>query len=297
MHNLEIGKEYTKEEIESAFDTNFGSRIKGITLRKTAEGAPCILLFSRSQGPYTDKIYADEFFYDGEGLNKDQDLTTANKALKEANKTGRIIYGFRQEKVKIKWEYLGILTVMDYSYILKNGFMTYEFRLKKEGIDNTDELEVSDKRIVREEPEEYLQLTDTTDSILSKVSRKKRDAKFSKNIKNLYDNTCVVCQKKRFTAALYPEVEAAHIYPKEKNGSDNLKNGIALCKLHHWAFDNGLFVITDALKILVKEDIKSDVNYEEIYQYDGLNIKLPKNVKFIPHKIFLVEHRKLHGFE
>ena len=37
--------------------------------------------------------------------------------------------------------------------------------------------------------------------------------------------------------------EAAHIVPKEAGGSDDPRNGLALCVLHHRMFDAGMFTV------------------------------------------------------
>ena len=92
-------------------------------------------------------------------------------------------------------------------------------------------------------------------------------------------------------------MEAAHIYPVEKNGTDDLRNGIALCKLHHWAFDGGLFSISDALRILIKADIKDKTDYEEIYKYDNKLLLSPQLEKYKISSVFLKQHRISHGFE
>lgn len=129
--NLTLNKEYKKEEIESIFYTRFGYGIKGINLRKYKEGKPYIILFSKQFGPYTDEFSENTFFsYDGEGVNKDQTLTAANKALTDAQKDGRNIYGFRQEGKKGSWKYIGLLKVIEWEYIPKNGFNTYVFKLE-----------------------------------------------------------------------------------------------------------------------------------------------------------------------
>jgi putative restriction endonuclease len=47
------------------------------------------------------------------------------------------------------------------------------------------------------------------------------------------------------------EVEAAHIVPHHSMGRDDIWNGIALCHLHHWAFDVGWFALRDDLIIEV----------------------------------------------
>lgn len=291
--NLKISEELSKEEIEVLFNTNFGPRIKGITLRRWEDGTPYILLFSRAAGPYSDKIVDDVLYYDGEGQNKDQELTAANKALIESNETGRIIYGFIQEDERGPWKYMGILEVLDYSYVSKEGHMTYEFKLKKTGFDIPEYQMPESKEIinlVKNPP----QLEDNI--IYDNVKRKRRNAAFRKYIKQIYDNKCAVCGKRRFSKTGNPEVEAAHIYPKSKEGSDDLRNGISLCKLHHWAFDNGYITMNDDYLIIVDEGIMEDKNFEEIYTFDGLKINLPENNELWPDKLYISQHRKIHGF-
>lgn len=293
--DLELWREYSKGEVETIFNTKFGSRIKGINIRRWVDGTPYIIIFSKEEGPYSDRLERDILYYDGEGRGKDQKLTPANKALINSNETGRPIFGFRQRKDSNKWQYIGILKVIDYNYILKDGYKTYEFKLKIQNIPlpetTSSELDAINERSKKEEP----QLTEET--ITHSVNRKQRNEVFRSKIKEIYEYRCAICGKKRFTLAKYPEVEASHIYPKEKNGSDDLRNGIALCKLHHWAFDNGLLAITNDYHVIVRDEIKSDTNYEEIYKYDGKKIQLPKCPQLYPHPIFLTAHRELHGFE
>jgi putative restriction endonuclease len=131
MHpDLVVGQVYSKEEIESIFNTSFGLFIRGINHRYDHEKNPYIILFSRQRGPHDGVIIDNVLHYDGEGKGKDQTLTTANKALKEAVGTDRPIYGFREVEGQNAWEYLGVLKALDCEYKEKNGFMTYEFKLK-----------------------------------------------------------------------------------------------------------------------------------------------------------------------
>ena len=41
-----------------------------------------------------------------------------------------------------------------------------------------------------------------------------------------------------------PGVDAAHILPDSDFDMNHVSNGLCLCKLHHWAFDEGLLEIT-----------------------------------------------------
>lgn len=295
--NLVLGNLYSKEEIEHAFNTNFGQRIKGITLRRSENDTQYIILFATLNGSliYGDKIIGDIFYYKGEGADGNQKLTTANKALVNANIDKKIIFGFRQEDTsKGKFKYLGLISVLDWAYIDFEGRKVYEFQLKQEGIEgapeNTNEWNELKQQSSLPEPT----LTGSTERTTIQVSSVVRDNVFRLKIKELYQNRCAVCKKRRLTFAQYPEVQAAHIYPKEKNGSDDLRNGIALCRLHHWAFDGGLMAISDDLKVIVRTDIKGIDDYEEIWKYENFAILDPIEPKYKPISLFLTEHRKIH---
>lgn len=293
--NIEINQKYNKTQIEEIFKTNFGHSISGINLRNQVNGQKIILLFSSVTGLYEDKIEGDEFYYIGEGLNGDQKLTTANKALINSNQENRIIYGFRKEDPKSTlWTYNGILKVIDYDYVLQNGRMVYEFKIQKTEIETQQTVEI-EKEVMYQELDTTPTLTEErkTKQTINRI--KIRSAAFKTEIKRVYEDTCVVCRKRRYTKAKFPEVQAAHIYPVEREGSDDLRNGISLCRLHHWAFDGGLFVITDNFKIKVRDEIKNDSNYEEIYSFNNKTIKLPNNPKLFPAEIYLKAHREIHG--
>ena len=81
-----------------------------------------------------------------------------------------------------------------------------------------------------------------------------------------------------------------------KGGSDDVRNGIALCKLHHWAFDSGWFSLSDDHEILVK-DASERNGYHEFKQFEGDQIRLPDEEEAHPHPMFLEEHRKIHTFD
>lgn len=159
-----------------------------------------------------------------------------------------------------------------------------------------DELETQAlKEILKKSESEMPKLTEESPAI--EVKRKARAAAFREKTRDIYDYSCAVCGKRRFSRFNHPEVESSHIYPKKRNGSDDLRNGIALCKLHHWAFDKGLFSIRDDYLIIVEDRIKNNKNYEEISQFENHKITLPKDQKYNPHPLFLTQHRRIHGFK
>ena len=136
----------------------------------------------------------------------------------------------------------------------------------------------------------------TDDQVEYKQSqRRARDAAFGRFVKETYGGQCAFCGSKRETPKGDPEVEAAHIYPKEESGSDDVRNGVALCKLHHWAFDVGWLSISDEHRLLVKEAPERN-GYSEFKQLEGNQMRLPEESALMPDSLFLNEHRRLHEF-
>ena len=125
--------------------------------------------------------------------------------------------------------------------------------------------------------------------------RRVRDSAFAELVTENYDRTCVVCGRSRETPSGTPEVEAAHIYPKSEGGADDPRNGLALCKLHHWAFDSGWLSVSDDYEVLVA-DVPEREGYYEFKQREGDTLEFPENPRVLPHRLYLDAHRDLHGF-
>lgn len=96
---------------------------------------------------------------------------------------------------------------------------------------------------------------------------------FRATIQALYDCTCSVCRIGLSSPKGVFEVIAAHIVPKSKQGSDDVRNGLALCRTHHWAFDNGLFAIDQNRRILVPEVVCQIDRNEILAEFNGQPIK------------------------
>jgi len=69
--------------------------------------------------------------------------------------------------------------------------------------------------------------------------------RFRKEIRTAYRQCCVMCGG-CFPVTTWndkPGVDAAHILPWAEYDLDMVCNGVSLCKLHHWAFDEGILLI------------------------------------------------------
>ena len=80
-----------------------------------------------------------------------------------------------------------------------------------------------------------------------------RTAGFRQAIMGMYNYTCAVCQLYILTLDGESVTEAAHIIPFNTSYNDDVRNGISLCRLHHWAFDRGLISLSKTYEVIVSE--------------------------------------------
>jgi hypothetical protein len=128
------------------------------------------------------------------------------------------------------------------------------------------------------------------------TTRTVRDNEFTKKVRAAYNRICAVCRTRRETKNGQPEVEAHHIRPVSDDGPDSVQNGVALCRLHHWAFEKGWIAVSDDYEILVR-DWEDVPGYEEFSRYEGDSLHLPENPQQYPDSKYLSHHRESHGFE
>jgi putative restriction endonuclease len=133
------------------------------------------------------------------------------------------------------------------------------------------------------------------DTSYTTQTRKARSAAFRRKVHQVYGGQCAVCGVRRESPQGTTEVEAAHIYPRSENGSDDIRNGLALCKLHHWALDSGWMAINNNYELLVADEPGLD-GYEEFVAYEDEELRLPDEQRLKPHPKFVEAHRELHGF-
>jgi hypothetical protein len=124
------------------------------------------------------------------------------------------------------------------------------------------------------------------------ISTEKRDAAFRDVVLDEYSNTCAVTGAK-FVSNQTVEAEAAHIISKTRQGSDDPRNGIALSRTVHWAFDKGIFTISDQYEVVVNPKARQiSKNNFPLLDLHGKRIQLPDDEQFYPHKTALDWHRE-----
>ena len=78
-----------------------------------------------------------------------------------------------------------------------------------------------------------------------------RSAGFRKAIMEIYEYTCAVCELNIQAASGESVTDAAHIVPFSVSYNDDVRNGMSLCKSHHWAFDTGLIAVSEEYRVVV----------------------------------------------
>ena len=88
-------------------------------------------------------------------------------------------------------------------------------------------------------------------------------------------------------------LEAAHIKWHAYGGKDTVPNGLALCSLHHVAFDRGAIGLDEELRVRISQDVVGgDEVSRFLVDFNGVSLKEPQDKSLIPAPEFLAWHRK-----
>ena len=117
--------------------------------------------------------------------------------------------------------------------------------------------------------------------------RRLHQATFRQRVLQAYQHRCAICHLRH--AEL---LEAAHIVPDgDPRGEPVVPNGLALCSLHHTAFDRNLFGIRPDLVVEVRRDILDEMDgpmlLHGLQEIDNEPIAAPRSEILRPRKDFL----------
>lgn len=132
-------------------------------------------------------------------------------------------------------------------------------------------------------PEEEREFLDsaTTESAsarrydLVETMRGYRDAKFKPAVLQAYSYKCAVCD------CDLKLVDAAHIVPvSHPSSNDEVPNGLALCRLHHGAYDNGLLGVRSDYRIVINsERVRRLIDLRLATGLDNFRSRLPERIR------------------
>jgi putative restriction endonuclease len=134
--------------------------------------------------------------------------------------------------------------------------------------------------------------------VVVSVRKKLRDVSFQDRVLTAYNFRCAVC------GLQLKLVQAAHIVPaSHENGTDETKNGLALCALHHLAYDRSLITVTDNYSVILNSRRIEDLGQKHLLE--GLDtfrnnlremIILPPEYSQRPHAEYIRLANKIRGW-
>jgi putative restriction endonuclease len=87
-----------------------------------------------------------------------------------------------------------------------------------------------------------------------------RDQGFRRAVTSAYDHRCALCGIRMLTPEGHTAVDAAHIVPWSISRNDDPRNGMALCRLCHWTFDEGLLGVSTNYLVITSPQLATNDN-------------------------------------
>ena len=120
-----------------------------------------------------------------------------------------------------------------------------------------------------------------------------RSAGFRRAVMQIYEHTCAVCELNIRASGGESVTDAAHIIPFSVSYNDDIRNGMSLCKLHHWAFDTGLISLDDDYQVIVSPSMSEQgPTASMLTQLRNRRIWLPRDGEHYPAQDALTWHRE-----
>ncbi len=159
-------------------------------------------------------------------------------------------------------------------------------------------------------PDEETEETDPQAAIRRAISKWRRQAvrdaagrRFAETVKAAYSFRCVVCSHRypKLGGTTSAGVDGAHILPYRRYDLNQIVNGLCLCKVCHWAFDNAVIRIdyrrrTRHYVISIPRSVRAearaiefDLSYFEQYEGPIARSRLPDAESLWPSQTYLAE--------
>lgn len=183
-------------------------------------------------------------------------VVTATRQIRGVSHLKEIVLG-----VKLDDDLYTLLCIEESRNLLRTVLIENYFApelhagLVEQGIINKEAFQYSQTLL---EKSRHQQVQEDTDA--EKYAPAVRDQGFRRAIVNVYDHRCAVCGIRMLTPDGHTVVDAAHIVPWSLTRNDAVQNGMALCRLCHWTFDEGLISVSGAYAVIVSKQLSSNHN-------------------------------------
>ncbi|PYO45652.1 MAG: HNH endonuclease [Gemmatimonadetes bacterium] len=136
-------------------------------------------------------------------------------------------------------------------------------------------------------------LTARRQYITAVVRRRLHQRSFRQRVLRAYQLCCAVCRLRHDEL-----LEASHILPDgHPRGEPIVPNGLALCKLHHAAFDSYIIGVTPDLEVKVRVDVLEEIDgpmlLHGLQGFEGRKILVPRPDHLKPNRDLLAERYDL----
>lgn len=127
---------------------------------------------------------------------------------------------------------------------------------------------------------------------LTQTARVLRDPYFRQSLLDAYEYRCAISNERlHIPNTKIVELEGAHIIPVGSNGSDHVTNGLLLNRRLHWAFDRGMFNISDDYRVQVALPILESEENVYLHQFNKSELMLPRDQENYPSPVAIKWHR------
>ncbi len=117
-----------------------------------------------------------------------------------------------------------------------------------------------------------------------------------------YEHRCAVCGYDARIETRFFGIEAAHIKSFESQGPNIVRNGLALCSVHHDALDAGAIgldqaaaqAVADPYRLIVSSRVEgsSSATVRQLLDLSGRPLREPQARHFLPDPQFVRWHRE-----
>lgn len=151
-----------------------------------------------------------------------------------------------------------------------------------------------DERHALLEPNRDPVLDDARRMYVTRLTKQRlHQASFRQRVIDAYQRTCAVCSLRHVEL-----LDAAHILPdSHPKGAPVVTNGMALCKLHHAAFDQNIIGVRPDFKIEVSTSVLAEIDgpmlLHGLQGFHGSDLRLPKRTELHPDRESLSERYEL----
>jgi putative restriction endonuclease len=107
--------------------------------------------------------------------------------------------------------------------------------------------------------------------------KSERSRKFVEEVLDAYERKCAICNQSIRLGDALVGIDACHVKPIQHFGDDNVQNGIALCKIHHWALDRGAISISLEMSLLISKKLNGNKLFEYFTSFENVGLFIPRD--------------------